>query len=795
MSERIIDVNIESQSRLDSQAYAIYVARMRAIPYFTDGLKPVLRRILWCLAYDYGNQGFVKTAKVVGNVIAKYNPHGDSGVEDALRNMINDFSSKYPTVDGSGAWGTKVDPYAAQPRYNECKISKFGLDVFMRDIKEDSRATDWQPNYDNKCMEPVYLPTRIPILLILGQMGIAVGVKTSIPSHNLGDVIDTTIRLMKNPNADFCLIPDECMPCEIIDTNWREIAETGAGNYIVQGIVETGTYHYQSKSGDYPCLIVRSLPDFTFYDKIEETLRKLVKSGKMPYIIDLISKSGVDKKDPTKYRFEEIIVLKKGTDPEFVKEFLYSNTGIRQTRQVRVVVIKENNLVVMNYREYLLEFINFRRILIYRRLNLKLQNLKTKIHETELYIKLLTSGEIENVIKLIRKNKSDAKSEIIEFLVNKLRVTPIQAKFLSNITLPQLSAGYLKKCQKDREKYEIEINEIINDLTNPAKIDDIIIKEMLEIKEKYNNKKLCTIIKQSDTMGIGEGIFKLVFTYDNYIKKMNENDQIPLNKLDKVNFSVVVSNTDNVILFCKNGKAFKLPVSQVQFTDPTSDGIDIRMLNKNCISPICCATGEELLKNLLENKKTRGFIFILTKNGFIKKIDIEDILTAPKSGIIYSKLESGDEVSSILFGSNMLDVLVYFKNKILRFSSKEVPYLRRSCKGNKVTLASNPGDMLGMNFLIPNTTDIIVITNFGYVNKLSIDIITKSEIRKSGLNVIKLTKGDGINTIWTCNENSKLLVRESKSAKEILVSDIPAGTTVSNGIKMFSNVSRVALLN
>lgn len=794
MSERIVDVNIETQSRIDSQAYAIYVARMRAIPYFTDGLKPVVRRILWCLAYDYGNQGFIKTAKVVGNVIAKYNPHGDSGVEDALRNMINDFSSKYPTVDGSGAWGTKVDPYAAQPRYNECKISKFGLDVFIRDIKEESRSTDWQPNYDNKCMEPVYLPTRIPILLILGQMGIAVGIKTSIPSHNLGDVIDTTIKLMKNPNADFTLIPDECMPCEIIDTDWKTIEETGTGSYIVQGIVETGTYNYQSKSGEYPCLIVRSLPDFTFYDKIEETLRKLVKSGKMPYIIDLISKSGVDKKDPKKYRFEEIIVLKKGTDPEFVKEFLYTNTGIRQTRQVRVVVIKNNNLFTMGYREYLLEFIKFRRTLIYRRLNLKLQTLKTKIHETELYIKLLTSGEIENVIKLIRKNKSDAKSEIIDFLITKLRVTPIQAKFLSNITLPQLSEGYLRKCQKDREKYTKEIEEIMNNLTSPKKIDNIIINEMLEIKEKYNDKKLCKIIKQDKAMGIGEGVFKLVFTNNNFIKKINENDQIPFGKLNRVNFSVIVNNTDNVIIFGKNGKVFKIPVSQIQFTDPMSDGIDIRLINKNCLSNICCAVGESVLKTLIEhNKKTKNFIFILTKKGFIKKIDIEDILTIPKSGLIYSKLESGDEIQNILFGPHNLDLIVYFKNKVIRFPSKEIPYLRRSTKGNKITCTN--GNILGMTFLSPNSTDILILTQNGYVNKLSLNIIKCNSMKKAGVPIIKLTKNDELKNVWACNNKSKLIVRESKTTKEIDVNSIEYGTSVSNGIKMFDTLSKIILID
>lgn len=795
MAERIIDVNIETQSRLDSQAYAIYVARMRAIPYFTDGLKPVVRRILWCLAHDYGNQGFIKTAKVVGNVIAKYNPHGDSGVEDALRNMINNFSSKYPTVDGSGAWGTKVDPYAAQPRYNECKISKFGLDIFMRDIQEESRSTDWQSNYDNKCMEPVYLPTRIPILLILGQMGIAVGIKTSIPSHNLGDVIDITIKLMKNPNADFTLIPDECMPCEIIDTDWKAIQETGTGNYIVQGIIETGTYQYQSKSGEYPCLIVKSLPDFTFYDKIEETIRKLVKSGKMPYIIDLISRSGIDKRDPSKYKFEEIIVLKKGTDPEFVREFLYTNTAIRQTRQIRVVVIKDNNLFVMSYREYLLEFIKFRRTLVYRKLNLKLQNLKTKVHETELYIKLLTSGEIESVINLIRKNKSDAKSEIVEFLIKKLRVTPIQAKFLSNITLPQLSEGYLKKCQKDREKYEKEISEIMNNLVNPDNIDKIIINEMLEIKEKYNDKRLCRIIKQNENMGIGEGIFKLIFT-NNLVKKVNEHDVIPFGKLSKVNFSVIVNNTEDVVLFGRNGKIFKIPVSQIQFTDPNSDGIDIRLLNKNCLSSICCAMGETILNALSKNnKKIKNFVYILTKNGFVKKIDVDDTLTIPKTGLLYIKLEQGDEVNNILFGPHNLDMLVYFKNKILRFSSKEIPYLRRSTKGNRISSPANiASGIVGFDFIPPNSTDIIIITQNGYINKVKLNDISLTNIKKAGT-PIKLLKNDELKYVWACNNQSKLIVRESKSTKELSVNKIPYGTINDIGKQMFDMNCKIAIEN
>lgn len=790
MAERIIDVNIEEQSRLDSQAYAIYVARNRQIPYFIDGLKPVLRKILWCSAHDYGNQGFVKTAKVIGNVIAKYNPHGDSGVHYAIRNMINDFSTKYPTMAGSGSWGSKINPYPAQPRYNECKISQFALDVFIRDIKEDSRSTDWMSNYDNKCLEPVYLPARIPALLVLGQVGIAVGVKCSIPAHNLGEVVDTTIALMKNPNQDIVLIPDECMACELIDTDWKTICDTGTGNYIAQGIVDIGEYDYHKSA--HPCLIVRSLPDFTFFDSIEESIRKLVKSGKMPYIIDIISRSGIDMKDPTKYRFEEIIVLKKGTDPEFVREFLYANTAIRQTRQVNLIVIKDNNLKTMNYKEYLLQFIEFRRMSIYRRLNVRLQTLKTKLHETELYIKLLTSGEIDNVIKLIRKNKSDDKGEIVDFLVSKLRVTPIQAKFLANTTLPQLSAGFLKKCQKDREKYDREIKIIIDNLLDSKKLDDIIITEMLEIKNKYNDKRKCKIISKSQAMNVIPGMFKLLFFKNNYIKKINENDNVPASKLLNMNFSMVADNTENIIIFTSIGKAFKIPVSKIQFTEPSSDGIDIRILNKYCTSTICCAARETILKQLSDSKsKVKNYIYILTKNGFIKKIDIQDVTMAPNSGLIYSKVDKNDSVQTVLFGPSKLDLLIYSNNKVLRIPSKEVPYLRRSTKGNKAMNSKDPID--GMNFILFKSTDLIIVTKNGYVNRLPIESIPVTGRGKSGIQVIKLSKNDSIVNIWPCTERSRLIVKDGKYTKELIINSIEVGTTNSTGNKLFEDVSKVTL--
>lgn len=788
VAERIQDVNLELQARDDSQAYAIYVARNRAIPDFIDGLKPVIRKILWCAAHDFGGQGFIKTANIVGQVMRKYNPHGDAGVNSAIRNMINDFSTKYPIMEGSGSWGTKVDPYAAQPRYNECKISQFAIDVFIKDIKEDKRATDWMANYDNKCYEPVYLPAKIPVLLILGQMGIGVGIKTTIPSHNLGDVIDVTIKLIHDPNAPFVLIPDECMPCEIMDTDWAKINNDGYGTYIAQGIIDIGEYEGK------PCLIVRSLPDFTFYDKIDERIKALAKEGKMPFIVDVISRSGVGKtngkEDPKKYRFEEIIVLKKGTDPNFVKEFLYANTNIRQTRQVNLIVIKNNNLASMGYREYLLEFINFRRMSVFRKLNARLQVLKTRIHETELYIKLLTSGHIDKVIQMIRKSKSADRSEIADFLAQKLRVTPVQARYLSHVTLPELSEGYLQQCIARMKQYNDEIKSIMRILLDPKQIDEVIIQEMLEIKAKYNDAKKCKIVSKSQIKGIAPGVFKLVIMKNNTIKKLNEADSVPPSQMGKVNLMLLADNAEDIVVFSSLGKAFKIPVHKIPLSDPSSDGTDVRILNKYCTTNVIGVARESTLKALCSSK-AKNFIFTVTKQGFIKRIDIEDVINAPTSGIIYARVDPGDQMQAVLFGPAKMDLLLYTANKAIRIHPKEVPYLRRSTKGNRVSTAATT--INGMNFILPQSTDLVVITKNGYVNRVPVAHVEMTTRGRAGSSIIKLTKGDEIHTVWTCTADSKLVIREGRSQKEVPVASLEMASTVSTGKQLFQDVTKVFL--
>lgn len=780
--EQIQNVNVLTQSNKDSLEYAVYVIRNRAIPDEKDGLKPVLRRILYCAVNDFKEQEFSKTIAVASRVIQKYNPHGDAAVVSTIANMIRPMCIKLPTMLGDGAWGNKSNSRPASPRYTGTKISPFSIDNYMDDLKKDKRSCDWKQNYDNTCLEPIYLPSKLPMLLINGQMGIAVGLKTSIPSHNVNEVIDATIKLIKNKNADFLLIPDECMNCDIINTDWKTINETGHGTYIVQAHIEIVDYN------DKKALRITNLPDFTYFTSIRETLDKLVENNKIPFLQDIVVRDRVTKNGDE--IMDQYIILRKGTDPNFAKEFLYNNTSLRQTRQVKLIVIKNNNFSLVNYRQYLLDFIEFRKRTIFRLYNSKLQKTKTSIHESALYIKVLTSGKIDSIIDMIRKQKTNNDEVLIDTISKKLDVSYLQAKFLLGTNLKKLSLGYLHQYQEDLKenlkKEKIYMNMIIDE----RNIEDYIIKELLELKKKYGSPRLCSVLSESEISGIAPGMFKLIFTSHNFVKKLGEDEVLGSVTKDSVNFVVIADNTKNVIVLSEIGRSFKIPVNKIPISSRNSNGTDIRLIDKNIISNICSVITENDMEALIKNKKRiKPYIFIITEKSFIKKIDLEDISTSTASGLIYSKLEFGDKVKEVIIGPDSMDLLIYMGNKVLRISSNEVPYLKRFTKGNRAT--SSKEIISGMTFVTPVSTEMIVVSNKGYVNRIPITSIPLSSRGKAGSKVIKLNKDDFIKSICTCKKENTLVIFEYGKTTRIPVNEIPIGTTLSSGVKLCSSPNRI----
>ena len=787
MGEKILDTNILSQSSNDMTVYSIYVARCRAIPDARDGLKPVHRKILYALFNDFSKETrskkTVKTAAVIGTVIRKYHPHGDAAVNSAIKPMTNWFESYKPMIAHQGGFGNLFGDSPSAPRYTEVMLSEYGLDCIIGDLKDSRRSADWQDTYDNTDKEPVFLPATVPNLLINGTFSIAVGLMCSVPKHNISEVIDATIKLMRNPKADIVLVPDDCCGCDIIDADFSKISKTGRGSFKVRANTEICEFN------NHPAIHILTLPPMVYLNSIKQKIEKLVENNVLPQIYEVYDASSVDKKNVLFDKFDAYILLKKGCDPNYVRETLYSLTNLEKTVIVNFNVIHKDAPVLMGYKEYLNVFINFRRERKIRTYSNILMNARTKVHRMELYIKALESGEIDTIIKMIRKQKTMDDSSNIEYLANKLKVTPVQAKYILDTDLRKLSIAYLNYYKEQHKEALKVIKECNEYLVHPEKIDQIIIEELEEIKKKYGEPRRSRVISASEATGIPEGIFKIILTEKGIIKKIDQNEAVKAMKDDKVNIALKAENTDNILLFTRLGKVFKLPVHKIPFGKGVSGGIDMRIvLKKYTGEGICAVIPESALTGMEEEfKKTKkeALLFVLTRNGLFKSMRISELFGIPLGGLIYTKLNPDDIVVDIICMYPYNQMIIYSKNKLLRIQGTEAILLSRSAKGCIAMNSKNPIE--GFICLHPKATDVVVITESGRVNRIPLQLIPLSKRGKAGVNGIKLNKTDSIATIHVCNTNDIIHVITMKSKYHIKVSDIQEGSSISIGSKLIDS--------
>lgn len=771
MAEKIIDKNTFEQFKTDYSIYAIYISRKRVTPEFRDGLKPIHRRILYgafklSKATSFANK--VKSAAIVGDVMKALHPHGDAAIYDTMKPMINWFECKVPLLQSKGGFGSAYGDSAAAPRYTEACISEFGMECVIGELKECDEAVDWDPTYDGKMMEPQYLPCKVPLLLINGSFSIGVGTKVEIPTHNLNEVIDATIKLLHNPNAQIVLIPDHCQPCEIIDADFKAISNKGSGSYRVRGVVDIGTRRNK------PCLIIRSVPNLTFLGSIVEKIEDLVKDNKLVQIESLEDASD-------KNHLEYYIVLKKGSDPNFVREVIYKNTELEQNCRVNFEVLDGIQPMRMSYKSYLLNFIEFRKLTKFRLYCNRLQAVQTRLHQVDAFVKVLQSGEIDTIITMIRKQTKD-EEYIAEYLIKKLNITDVQANYILRASIGSLSkaklAGYLEEIKTLKEKETFMFKMIQND----SAISQEIEEELLQIKKKYGSPRTCKVITQADASDIPSGEFKIVITENNFIKKSPLNDPIGYFKGTSPKFILKVDNAQNILIFDEMGKVFKLPVHKIPFTDKGTNGTDIRILSKNITSNISAVMYEPVVKSFAELLNKHALV-VLTRQGFIKKMDLEDFLSVPLSGLVYSKLDPNDVIIDSMIIPETFDLLVYGNHKALRMNMKDIPKMLRQARGVK----SINSDALveGLSVITPDMTDIIVVTTNGKANRFSPAALPCNGRYKAGSSVIKLGKNDSIKCIYGVNANTDIIRIITPEEKiEVPVSDIPIGSSVSPGVKI-----------
>ena len=783
MSETIKNQDAISLYESDMAKYSIAVNRRRALPVVNDGLKPVQRRIIYD-AYRLGlyNGKNDKSATLVGHIIGYLHPHGDQSAYDAIVCLANWFRIKYPLMSECGTnYGNVSTSVAASMRYTHAGLSQFGYETLAEELSKSENIVDWIETYKrNNDREPEFLPAKVPILLLNGSFGIGIGMTVNIPSYNLVEVLDVTRELLKNPNAKFCLIPDLCQACELIDTDWQAINDTGIGSFKVRGRIETEI----DKKGN-TILHIRSIPQMVSTRDVYEKILDMIDNKELPMIKDIYNV--LDDND----RPDITIHLKPGVDADYVKNIIWAKTQVMNNQSVNFEAVTANGMDTkrFNFREYLLTFIDYRMNTKFRLYcNLLLQAM-TRHHQIDAYIKVLESGELETIIQMIRKQKATDETPIIEYIIKKCHTTDIQAKFIINTQISRLTLAHLKNYKEERSKLDSLIKEYKAKVSDDGTlIKKEIDQELLEIEKKYGTPRLCRVISAAEENNIPAGMFKIVVTERNFIRKVPDTDKVNIVRKDNPKFIIRIDNTENVLLFDNKGKVFPLPVHKIPITDKSGAGTDIRMLIKNLTADIINIFPENTLKAIAKSGN-KHYLTVLTRNNYIKKLDLEDFLSVTPSGLVYSKLSPDDEVVSLQLVGHGLDIIVSTGMKAARYPLKEVSLLKRNAVGVGAMNTNEPIE--GMAVMYPDNTEIIAITANGKFNRFSANMMASHRRNVKGVNLLKLDPNDSVKYVLAASPNDIIRVVTEDGIENIPASNIKSKSAIAPGARYTQSRSKI----
>lgn len=779
--EHIIEKEVSSEYKEYMTRYAIETNWKRHSSDVRDGLKTVQRRVIDSLANRLpGKTKMLKNAKVIGSVIGDTHPHGDAGVKSAIKLMTNWFDIKMPLIESEANMGSMQGEADAAARYTEIKLSEFAIECVLSELKETPKVVDWRPTFDNTDKEPEFFPVAVPLLLINGTFGLGTGLKTLVPSHNMGEVIDATINLIKHPNSQVVLIPDHCMGVEIIDTNWKSICNKGHGSYTARSVIDI-----EEHNGIY-WLIIKSTPDMVYYDKGENNggvrynILEKITEGKFPQIASL------DEDPCGESNMRLIVKLKRGSDPEFVKQLLYKETLLQSSYTVNFEALYDMQTLRFSYKSYLETFIEQRRTTKYRYNCIKLEEYNTRVHELDAYIKIIESGQLLKVADMLQNLTTDNTDEIIEFLIKKVKLTDIQANFILTRNFKKITKGYLARYKEELKECQAKAQECVNKILDESLIDKDIIDELNYYKKKYGKPRTSKVISKSEATNIPQGIFKIVITENNYIKKLSKDDYVGAYRGDNPKHIILADNTEEILLFSAQGRVFNLPVSKIPLCDKGAVGIDARIMIKKLVSDIQAVMYVPELKEAAK-QLNKHYMTIVTYGNSIKKLDIEDFLAVPQSGIMYTKLVPGDMVKTVAVVPDALDLIIFSDRKALRIGMESVPRYRRSSVG-VLAMALKEGSIIdGISIIYPEATDIVVITEKGRVNRFPVSGLQKGKRATAGSSVIKLTKGDKINSIFGVNEKNIINIHGKNGITSMNVTELKLGSSISSGEKVLQS--------
>ena len=741
--DKLEQVDISREMRTSFLDYSMSVIVQRALPDVRDGMKPVHRRILHSMN-TLGITASVahkKSARIVGEVIGKYHPHGDTAVYDAMVRMAQDFSYRYPLVDGHGNFGSMDGDGAAAMRYTEARMSKISMEM-MKDIQKDT--VDFEDNYDGEEKEPVVLPARFPNLLVNGSVGIAVGMATNIPPHNLGETIDATLAIMDDPDITVSDLMENYIPGPDFPTGGiilgrsgiRQAYETGRGSIIIRSKVKIEEMDNGKKR-----IIVYEIPyqvnKATMIEKIASLVREKVIDG-ITYLNDESNRDGV----------RIVIELRKDVQEYVILNQLYRLTPLQTSFGINMLSLVNGAPKQMGIKETLQHYVDHQVEVTTRRTRFDLKKAEDRAHILEGF--RIALDHIDAIIALIRASRND--EEAMQGLMEQFALSEVQAKAILQMQLRRLTG-------LERDKIETEYNELLatiadlrDILANESRIHEIIRQELSEVKEKYGDERRTEIsdsgmeMDDEDLIPVEDVV--ITMSTSGYIKRAPVDTYktqqrggrgvkgMSLNEDDVIETLITMSTHDHLLMFTNLGRVYRLKGYNIPNASRTSKGLPV----VNLLS----LEKEESVTALVPMKKDSPaqYLFFVTQKGLVKRVKIEDFDYIPRKGKLAIQLREDDELINVKLTSGEDEILIAGSNgKVIRFEEDEVRPMGRTASGVR-GFNTDGGTVVGVA-VSHEGKYLLSVSENGYGKRSEIDEYRKTNRGNKGVKTINVTTKTG----------------------------------------------------
>jgi DNA gyrase subunit A len=715
-ADRITTINIEQEMRESYLDYAMSVIVARALPDVRDGLKPVHRRVLYAMheLNLTARTGYRKSAAVVGEVLAKYHPHGDASVYDTLVRLAQDFNMRYPLVDGQGNFGSIDGDSAAAMRYTECRMMPI-TDELLADI--DKNTVDWEPNYDGRYQQPLSLPSRVPNLLVNGSSGIAVGMATNVPPHNLSEVCNAAIHLIDHPDAnnadlsEFIKGPDFPTGGIILGREGIDHAYgTGHGRITVRAVYELE----ELKGGRY-AMVITELPYQVNKSVLLERIAELVNDKKITGI------SGLD--DHSDRRGMRIVIeFKREAQPKSVINQLFKHTSLQTTFSINMLALVDNQPRVLSLDMILRHFLAYRRQVVRRRTEFELEKARERAHVLE-GLKILLDN-LDKIIAMIRASQTQDAAQ--RKLMESFALSEIQAKAILAIPLARLAALERQKILDEYAGVLKTIARLEDLLASPKKIDGVVKEELKDVREKYGDARRTRIIHQeigefSEEDLVPDEEVVVTMTRKGYVKRIPSVTYKPQRRggkgiigmvtrdADAVERLFVTNTHDNLLFFTNRGRVFQLRVYDVPDASRQAKGTPVI----NLVQPDANETVQSVLT--VPRDRAAGFMVMATTNGTVKRTPLEQFRNVRRNGLRAITIDDDDELAWVEAADGDEDImLVTRQGYFIRFDQDQVRPMGREAAGVKGIKLRLNDNVIRMDLVSKESTHLLVITEKGY---------------------------------------------------------------------------------